>query len=738
MAGQAERTQADAMSGEAAPTAAPAVAAASRRERSFAGDVDKLLLGAGQRFHGEAILGVSKALLQAGVAYIGGYPGAPVSHLLDVFADARERVLEPYGIHFEQSASEAGAAALLGASIHYPIRGAVTWKSIVGTNVASDALSNLASAGVTGGAVIVIGEDYGEGASVIQERTHATALKSSIPLFDPRVDMETVVDLTERAFELSEAANLPVMLSLRIRACHMTGSFLCKDNRPPERGRLGAPLEARFDYGRIVLPPSTYAQEKTKIEARLPAARRFIAERGLNEHRPGAGGAFGIVLQGGTHGVVARALARLGAADAFGESDVPLLILNVVHPLVPEEIVGFLQGKTSVLVVEEGHPALLEQEIKALAQEAGLGCRVHGKDLIPTTGEYVTAVVREGVAAYLDRAAPDPIKTRAGERNGAITAKVAAARAAAGPPKVAARPPGFCTGCPERPIFTALKMVMRERGPLHVSADIGCSTFATLPPFNVGNTVLGYGLSLASGGAIAANLDQPTVAVMGDGGFWHNGLTTGVIHAQWQGLDAVLIIIENGYASATGQHHLPSTGSTPVGAPTRISIEQAVRGLGVRWVRRVDSYRLAETLETLRRALDARDQGLRVIISDNECMLAKKRRGNPYKARALREGRPVRVSRYGVDAEICTGDHSCIRLSGCPSLTLRPATDPLKDGPTAHVDESCAACNLCGEVAQAAQLCPAFHKASGVANAGLASRIAARLNRRLLRWLGAS
>ena len=101
------------MSAEATTSAAPAVAAANRRERSFAGDVDKLLLGAGERFHGEAILGVSKALLQAGVAYVGGYPGAPVSHLLDVFADAREQVLEPYGIHFEQSASEAGAAALL-------------------------------------------------------------------------------------------------------------------------------------------------------------------------------------------------------------------------------------------------------------------------------------------------------------------------------------------------------------------------------------------------------------------------------------------------------------------------------------------------------------------------------------------------------------------------------------------------------------------------------------------------
>ena len=141
-------------------------------ERSFPEEVKKLQLGDGEVFHGEAILAVTKALLQAGVSYVGGYPGAPMSHLIDVLADASEEILEPLGIQFEQSASEAGAAALLSASIHYPLRGAVTWKSVVGTNVASDAIANLASTGVTGGALMLIGEDYGEGFSIMQERTH--------------------------------------------------------------------------------------------------------------------------------------------------------------------------------------------------------------------------------------------------------------------------------------------------------------------------------------------------------------------------------------------------------------------------------------------------------------------------------------------------------------------------------------------------------------------------------------
>lgn len=706
-------------------------------ERSFANEIRELTLGAGETFHGEAILAVTKALLQSGVAYVGGYPGAPVSHLMDVLADAREAVLDPLGIHFEQSASEAGAAALLGASIHYPLRGAVTWKSIVGTNVASDALSNLASAGVVGGTLIVVGEDYGEGASVIQERTHATAMKSSMPLVDPRYHLPKIVELTEKSFELSEACQMPVILSLRIRAAHMSGKFEAKDNKPAPFNIRNPFKEPRFDYGKIVLPPSTYIQEKHKFEERLPRAIDYIREHKLNE-RFGGDGDYGIILQGGTYGVVVRALERLGAADAFGETDVPLQILNVIHPLDDEEIAAFCRGKKSVLVVEEGNPAFIEMQVKAIAQEKGIDCRVHGKGYLPIAGEYIAEVVRRGVAEYLADWAPDALRETAGEKHRAIEAHGEAAREAGLPAAMPPRPPGFCSGCPERPIFTALKLIMRERGPFHVSADIGCSTFATLPPFNMGSTVLGYGLSLASGGAVGPSLDQPVVAVMGDGGFWHNGLSTGAINAQWQEMDAVLIVLDNGYASATGQQHIPSTGSTPWGTPSHLSIEDALKGIGVKWVKRVDSYRVSETMGTLREALDARGKGLRVIISDNECMLAKKRRGKKGEVEAAAKGLPVSKARFGVDPEVCVGDHSCIRLSGCPSLTVRDTGNPLRDGPAAHVDETCNACSLCGEAAQAGQLCPSFYRARGIQNPGSWERLKSRVGSTLLGWMGAS
>src|SRR5476649_890484 len=118
-------------------------------ERSFAREVQQLRLGAGAEFRGEGILAITKALLENGVGYVAGYQGAPISHLMDVLADASD-ILGELGVHFESSANEAAAAATLATSVMYPIRGAVTWKSTAGTNVASDALSNLASGGVTG------------------------------------------------------------------------------------------------------------------------------------------------------------------------------------------------------------------------------------------------------------------------------------------------------------------------------------------------------------------------------------------------------------------------------------------------------------------------------------------------------------------------------------------------------------------------------------------------------------
>ncbi len=709
-------------------------------ERSFADDVKQLGYGEGQVLHGEGILAITKALLQSGVSYVGGYPGSPISHLLDVMADANDSLLKPMGIYFELSGSEAAAAALLGASINYPMRGAVTWKSVVGTNVASDALSHVASAGVRGGALIVIGEDYGEGASILQERTHSAALKSSIPLLDPRNSLQSFARFVEEGFVLSEACNEPVIFSIRIRACHMRGALRCKDNVRPAIS-MTSPLAApSFSLERINLPPFTYAMEAKKFVERLPAAQRFIVEHRLNEHRRGSEEHLGIVMQGGLWNTTVRGLHALGLADLHGRTPVPLLVLNAIHPLVPEELIGFLRGKKRVLVVEEGMPNYIERELKALAHEARLDVEIQGKELLSPHGEYVPALVIGGLRKFLTSAAPTAQSVTAIEdRYAALVAHQETARAAL-PQPIDKRPPSFCTGCPERPLFSAMKILrttVPEIGDTHVAADIGCTTFSTQAPFNVGNSVLGYGMGLASAGAVAPHFGKRVMSVMGDGGFWHNGLTNGVASAVYNRQDSVLVIVDNKYTSATGQHHNPSTGTNARHERTGMTIPEALRGVGVKWIRTVSSYDIPRMLGTLREALTTRAPGLKVVIAEGECQLERQRRVKPENRARIAAGQTVVQPRFGVDPDVCTGDHSCMRLNGCPSLTLRESPDPLREDPIAHVDETCVGCGVCGEVAHAAVLCPSFYEVRIVTHPGRWTRWVARARAAVIRRLAA-
>ena len=682
-------------------------------ERSFAKEVETLRLGDGDEFHGEGILAVTKALLQSGVAYVGGYQGAPVSHLMDVLADA-EGILNELGVHFESSASEATAAAMLSASINYPLRGAVTWKSTVGTNVASDALANLASSGVMGGALIILGEDYGEGASIMQERTHAFAMKSQMWLLDPRPQLPAITQMVEKGFELSEASNTPVLLMLRIRACHVYGVFPTKNNRKPSFSAADALAAPSRDYGKIILPPSTFAQEKEKVEKRLPAAVRFIAAAGLNEFIDGDAQDVGIVMQGGLYNNSLRAMELLGCADTFGNSGIPLYVLNATYPLVPEEWVRFCSGKRAVLVVEEGQPEFIEQAATQILHQHGVNTRIVGKEILPMYGEYTVDALRTGISSFIDQYAA---RLRAdgtipAGRRTQVSAAAAAKLAALVPP----RPSGLCTGCPERPFFAAMKILQKETGPLHISADIGCHSFATLPPFNMGNSIMGYGLGAAGASAFGTDGGKRAVAIMGDGGFWHNGLTSGIGNAVFNKHDDLTVIIDNGYAAATGGQDIPSSRGANEHRQGNNSIVDAVKGVGVKWVKRTHTYDMQGTLKLLREALKTPLRGPKVIVADGECQLNRQRRVKPLVRKAIKDGKRVVRERFGVDPDTCTGDHSCIRLSGCPSLTVKDNPDPLRTDPVAHVDNSCVGCGVCGEVAHAAVLCPSFYRAELVYN----------------------
>jgi len=701
-------------------------------ERSFKEEVEKLKLGAGAEFRGEGILAITKALLESGVSYVAGYQGAPISHLMDVLADAND-ILEGLGVHFENSASEATAAATLAASVNYPLRGAITFKSVVGVNVASDALANLASGGVTGGALVIIGEDYGEGSSIMQERVHPFAQKSQIWLLDPRPNLPSIVKAVKQGFALSEVSNTPVMLEVRIRACHVHGRFETADNVRPAFTLKDAMENPRRATDRIVLPPATYLHEKEKIEKRWPAAVKFIEDNALNEFFDGDLSDIGIVMQGGMYNTTLRALELAGLADALGRSRVPLYVLNVTYPLVDRELIRFAEGKRAILIVEEGQPEFIELAVNAIFRRNDIQTRIEGKGMLPMAGEYTGAVVRDGVKAFVRKYRPDMVSDAPPSNEGAV--RIAAAlKAAEG--HVHPRPPSFCTGCPERPIFTALKLVERELGPHHVSCDIGCHLFSILPPFNIGATTMGYGLGGAGAAAFNTKADKRAIAFVGDGGFWHNGLTSSIGNAVFNKSDNVHIIVDNGYTSATGGQDILSSAADNKIRKTHNSIEKAVRGVGVEWVRTMTrTYDVAAMRDTLREALTTSERGPKVIVAQSECMLNKQRRVRPLMNKAIKDGARVVRERFGVDADTCTGDHSCIRLSGCPSLTVAPNPDPLRLEPVTKVINSCVGCGLCGEVAHAAVLCPSFYRASIINNPSRWDRFKARLRGTVISFL---
>jgi indolepyruvate ferredoxin oxidoreductase alpha subunit len=380
----------------------------------------------------------------------------------------------------------------------------------------------------------------------------------------------------------------------------------------------------RSDFARVVLPPMSYAHEQDKVKNRWPAAEKFIVDRGLNEFFGPRDANFGIVVQGGMYNGVIRALQRLGLADIYGNTDVPLYVLNVTYPLISSQFLQFCEGKEHVLVVEEGQPEFIETQLGSYLYRAGSSVKLHGKGLFPMAGEYTGVVMLDAVESFIRTAAPAmlPAAVRAPNMDRPAIPDLSKT--------VPIRPPGFCTGCPERPIFAAMKLVEKELGKHQIAADIGCHLFASLPPFEIGGATMGYGLGPAANGAFDGGGEKRAIAIIGDGGFWHNGLSSSFTNMAFNKSDGVAIIVDNYYSAATGGQDLMSSRASNPTKATKNPISKALNGIGINWVRQIDrTYDVAKMRDTIREALTTPEKGPKVIVASSECMLNKQRREKP-------------------------------------------------------------------------------------------------------------
>jgi indolepyruvate ferredoxin oxidoreductase alpha subunit len=426
-----------------------------------------------------------------------------------------------------------------------------------------------------------------------------------------------------------------------------------------------------------------------------------------------------------------RCLHNLGESNLSGEGRFPILNLNVTNPIVPEEIISFLQGKKAVLIVEEGMPNLIEEQIRSIAQRSKLDLEIFGKDILPKEGEYTPDHIAHGVGTFIVKnTLSTQEKHKIQEQSGYVTKHKEKAAHFLDEP-VTKRNPVFCTGCPERPIFTAIKILEEDYGKSYYASDIGCYSMSGLPPFDLSNSITGMGIGLASAGALSRMANKRIISFMGDGTFWHSGLTTSITNAVYNKQDAILVILENFWTSMTGHHENPASGKNMRQEGVGMDIEKALKGAGVKWIKKVDPYDLKESLNVLRKAYET-NEGLKVIISKGECQLEKTRKERKLTNKRIKSGKRLAQAKLGVDPDVCTGDHSCMRYNGCPSLTLKESPSILRDDPIAHIEQSCVGCGLCGEIAHAAVLCPSFYRVEIINNPSLIDKFESKLNSMLL------
>ena len=156
-----------------------------------------------------------------------------------------------------------------------------------------------------------------------------------------------------------------------------------------------------------------------------------------------------------------------------------------------------------------------------------------------------------------------------------------------------------------------MKLVEQELGQHHIASDIGCHLFSIMPPFELGATTMGYGLGPASASAFnSPDAKRRSISFIGDGGFWHNGLTSSIGNAVFNKNDGVIVIVDNFYSAATGGQDILSSRAGNKTKSTKHPITEAVKGMGVDWVRHIDrTYDVGKMQATLTRGADDRGEG---------------------------------------------------------------------------------------------------------------------------------
>jgi len=590
---------------------------------------------------------IARGALEAGVAVATTYPGTPASEI----GDALARVAKDAGIYFEYSANEMVATEIaIGAAVS-GVRALVSMKH-VGVNVAADALMTFAYTGTRGGFVLVTADDPSCHSSQNEQDNRYYALLGGIPLLEPSSPQECY-EMTKEAFELSEKLELPVIVRTTTRISHVRG--------PVVVGRIVQGLKKKEfikDSERFVTVPAVARSRHLVLLERLREAEVLSEESHLNKvQRIGTGARLGVITSSAAFNYVADAAKALGVS-------VDVLKLGFPHPLPNRLVIDFLKSHDRVAVVEELEP-ILETSVRAVAQHESIGTKIVGKadGILPRAYEFDQAIVASGLA-------------RAFGFRGDV-----AKEAAIDLQNLPVRPPVLCAGCPHSAAYFAVNKATNRKAIF--ASDIGCYTLGVAPPYNAADLLVCMGSSVGTAGGLAKVNEQPVIAFIGDSTFFHSGIP-GLINGVHNGHKFLLMILDNRTTAMTGHQPHPGSDTGPSCCDiTSVSIEEVVKGCGVRWLRVVDPYDIKTTTETVKEAL--RQKGVSVIIARRECALI-----------AERDEKGAILKKHEIDQEICKKCRTCVEKFQCPAIS---SMDKVQT-----IDEAlCAGCGVC------AQVCP--HKA---------------------------
>lgn len=587
---------------------------------------------------------IARGALEAGVSFATCYPGTPSSEIPEQFLNISQET----DLYFEYSTNEKVAMEVGAAAAISGLRTMVTMKH-VGLNVAADPLMTLAYTGVKGGMVIINADDPSLFSSQNEQDNRYYARLSSLPMLEP-TNTQEMKDVTIDAFDLSEELELPVIIRTTTRLNHIRG--------PVKLGEL-RPIKAKDTFKKnpfhfVCVPAVSRNLHKLLLEKYDKAVEK--SEDWPHNQIIGNGN-WGIVANGVSFNYVNDAVSDLGISDK-----VSILKLGFSWPMPGNLFARFLKQVSKVLVVEELEP-VVETDLKAIAQEKGITIPIKGKGVgrLSRLLEYDPGMVREAVADYfdVDYKAPEMIDL-------------------SGIPELPGRPPNLCAGCPHRATFYAVKQVY---GPDAINpTDIGCYTLGLLPPISMADLVICMGSSVSSSCGFSRATDQKVVSFIGDSTFFHSGIT-GLVNAVHNNHKFTLVILDNGTTAMTGHQIHPGVNTEPLGIErTRVSIEEVVRGCGVKDVHVVKPFKLKKTMEAVKAAM-AYD-GFSVIISQEFCPLFAKA------TKQMRKTKPFRVNH-----DKCKNHRDCINLLACPAMFL-------EDEKVSINKNLCTGCSVC------AQVCP--------------------------------